>query len=45
MYIEQKFFVGLRDIDFKNNLKIKSLLSFLEDVGGTHSNIVGYRTS
>ena len=45
MYVEHKFFVGLRDIDFKNNLKIKSLLSFLEDVGGIHSNIVGYRAS
>ena len=42
MYVEHDFFVGLRDIDFKNNLKIKSLLSFLEDVGGIHSNIVGY---
>lgn len=42
MYVEHNFFVGLRDIDFKNNLKIKSLLSFLEDVGGIHSNKVGY---
>ena len=42
MYVEHNFFIGLRDIDFKNNLKIKSLLSFLEDVGGIHSNIVGY---
>jgi medium-chain acyl-[acyl-carrier-protein] hydrolase len=42
MVVEQKFFIGLRDIDFKNNLKIKSMLSFLEDVGGIHSNKVGY---
>jgi len=42
MYIEHEFFVGLRDIDFKNNLKIKSMLSFFEDVGGIHSNKVGY---
>lgn len=42
MYIEHNFFIGLRDIDFNNNLKIKSLLSFLEDIGGIHSNKVGY---
>jgi medium-chain acyl-[acyl-carrier-protein] hydrolase len=42
MFVEHNFFVGLRDIDFKNNLKIKSMLSFLEDVGGIHSNKVGY---
>jgi len=42
MYIEHNFFIGLRDIDFKNNLKIKSLLSFLEDIGGIHSNVAGY---
>lgn len=42
MFVEQNFFVGLGDIDFNNNLKIKSLLRFLEDVGGTHSNKVGY---
>lgn len=42
MYIEHEFFIGLRDIDFNNNLKIKSLLSFLEDTGGIHSNKVGY---
>ena len=42
MFVEHNFFVGLEDIDFNNNLKIKSLLGFLEDVGGIHSNIVGY---
>lgn len=31
MYIEHNFFVGLSDIDFNNNLKIKSLLGYLED--------------
>ncbi len=42
MFVEHNFFVGLEDIDFNNNLKIKSLLGFLEDIGGIHSNIVGY---
>lgn len=42
MFIEHNFFVGLGDIDFNNNLKIKSLLGYLEDVGGIHSNVVGY---
>lgn len=42
MYIEHNFFVGLEDIDFNNNLKIKSLLGYLEDAGGIHSNKVGY---
>ena len=42
MYVEHNFFVGFRDVDYKNNLKIKSALSYLEDVGGIHSNIVGY---
>ncbi len=42
MYVEHNFFVGLADIDFNNNLKIKSLLEYLEDTGGIHSNKVGY---
>jgi medium-chain acyl-[acyl-carrier-protein] hydrolase len=42
MYVEHSFFIGFRDIDYKNNIKIKSMLSFLEDVGGIHSNKVGY---
>lgn len=42
MFVEHTFFVGLEDIDFNNNLKIKSLLGFLEDIGGIHSNKVGY---
>lgn len=42
MYVEQDFFIGLGDIDFKNNLKIKSLLGYFEDIGGIHSNKVGY---
>ena len=42
MYVEHNFYVGFRDVDYKNNLKIKSALSYLEDVAGIHSNIVGY---
>lgn len=42
MYIEHEFFVGFRDVDYKNNLKIKSALSYLEDIAGIHSNIAGY---
>ena len=42
MYIEHGFFVGFRDVDYKNNLKIKSALSYLEDIAGIHSNIAGY---
>lgn len=42
MYIEHEFYVGFRDVDYKNNLKIKSALSYLEDIAGIHSNIAGY---
>jgi len=42
MYVEHDFFVGFRDVDFQNNLKIKSALSYLEDIAGIHSNIAGY---
>ncbi|MBO6233610.1 MAG: hypothetical protein J6N78_06140 [Clostridia bacterium] len=42
MFVEHEFFIGLRDIDFQKNLKIKSMFSFLEDIGGIHSNIAGF---
>ena len=42
MYVEHNFFVGFRDVDYKNNLKIKSALSYLEDIAGIHSNKVGF---
>ena len=41
MFIDRDFLVGFRDIDFNNHIKIKSMLSFLEDMGGIHSNIAG----
>ena len=42
MYVEHDFYVGFRDVDYLNHLKIKSALSYLEDVAGIHSNIAGY---
>ncbi len=42
MFVEHNFYVGFRDVDYKNNLKIKSILSYLEDVAGIHSNIAGF---
>ena len=42
MKIEHEFYVGLKDIDHNNKLTIKSLMSFLEDAGGIHSDLVGY---
>lgn len=42
MKIEHEFYIGLKDIDRNNKLSIKSLLSFLEDIGGIHSNLAGY---
>lgn len=42
MYIEQDFYVGFRDVDYNNNVKIKAILSYLEDAAGIHSNIAGY---
>ena len=42
MFVEHNFFVGFRDIDYNNNLKIKSALSYLEDIAGIHSNIAGF---
>ena len=42
MFIEHKCHIGLRDIGIGNKLKNKSLLGFLEDAGGIHSDIAGY---
>lgn len=41
MFIEKEFFVGLRDLENRNKLSNTSLLSYLEDMGGVHSNLVG----
>ena len=42
MIVEKNFFIGLRDVDKNKNLKSTSLLSFLEDLGGIHSSLIGY---
>ena len=42
MKIEHEFYVGLKDIDHNNKLTIKAFMSFLEDAGGIHSDLVGY---
>ena len=42
MYIDHIFYIGFRDIDFQNKLKIKSMFSYLEDIAGMHSNLAGY---
>ncbi len=42
MYVEQKFFIGLQDIDASNKITNKAILSFLEDAGGVHSNLAGF---
>lgn len=40
MFVEKDFFIGFRDLTYMNKLKNTSLLSFLEDMGGIHSNMV-----
>lgn len=42
MFVEKEFFVGLRDVEKGNKLSNTALLSYLEDIGGIHSNIAGY---
>lgn len=42
MFLEKDFFIGLRDLEKWNKLSNTSLLSYLEDIGGIHSNIAGY---
>ena len=42
MLVENKFYVGLRDINNLQELKNTGLLSYLEDVACMHSEIAGY---
>lgn len=42
MIVEHKVFIGLRDVTANCKLKNTALLSYLEDVGGIHSNIAGF---
>lgn len=42
MFVEHKVFIGLRDVATNNKVTNTALLSYLEDAGGVHSNLVGY---
>ena len=41
-FIEHEFNLTVRDINEKTELTNKSILAFFEDIGGLHSNMVGY---
>ena len=41
-FIEHEFDLTVRDINEKTELTNKSILAFFEDIGGLHSNMVGY---
>lgn len=42
MFVEHEVFIGLRDVALNNKVTNTALLSYLEDAGGVHSNLVGY---
>lgn len=42
MFVEHNVFIGLRDVAVNNKVTNTALLSYLEDAGGVHSNLVGY---
>lgn len=42
MIIEKEYDIKLSDIGRENKITNKALLSYLEDIGGIHSNIAGY---
>ncbi len=42
MFVEHEVFIGLRDVALNNKVTNTALLSYLEDAGGIHSNLVGY---
>ena len=41
-FLEHEFNLTVRDIDTKTYVTPKALLSFFEDIGGYHSNLVGF---
>lgn len=45
MFVEHKFYVGLRDINHNKELSNTSLLSYLEDIASMHSELVGFGIS
>lgn len=42
MKVEHNCYIGLNNIDRNNKVNIRSFMSFLEDAGGIHSDMVGY---
>lgn len=40
--VEHEFTIGLRDVGFSKELTNKAMLGFFEDIGGLHSDMVGY---
>ena len=42
MFFESNFKTGLKDIGKNNLIKNETILEILENVGGEHSNLVGY---
>jgi len=42
MIYTEKFKIGLKDIGKENKVKNRAILEFLEDIGGYHSDLVGY---
>lgn len=40
--LEHKFEIGFRDVGKSNKLTNRALISFLEEIGGIHSNLAGY---
>lgn len=42
MFVEHEVFIGLRDVALDNKVTNTALLSYLEDAGGVHSNLVGF---
>ena len=42
MKFEQKYTIGIREINLKNQLSNYGILAFLEDIATSHSNTVGY---
>ena len=45
MFVEHKFYVGLRDINKNKELSNTGLLSYLEDIASMHSEMVGFGIS
>ena len=42
MYINKDFFIGVNDCDLNLDITNKSILKYLEEIAGIHSNMAGY---